>query len=82
MGRNIKGKKPGGDQSIFPKADFLGFFLTVIWFKSPHVLISLINVSKLSHMGLRMVLEQAGVRTENWTLIPWVSGLFLPLSLH
>lgn len=33
-------------------------------------------------MGLLMVLEQAGATAENWTLIPWVSGLFLPLSLH
>lgn len=29
-----------------------------------------------------MVLEQAGVRAENWNLIPWISGLFLPLNPH
>ena len=29
-----------------------------------------------------MILEQVGVRSENQTLIPHVSSLFLPLNLH
>lgn len=29
-----------------------------------------------------MNLEKADVRAENQTLIPWLSGLFLPLNLN
>lgn len=29
-----------------------------------------------------MILKRPGVRTQNWTLIPLGSGLFLPLNLH
>lgn len=88
MGDKVKrGKKKKEEECrvYFQKNTFMGFFLLLYALqdsqKSPHVLISLSNISKLSH-GLLMVLEQAGVIPENWTLIPGVSGLFLPLNLH
>lgn len=86
-GDKVKEKKNRKSAEYISKSRLSWVFFSM-WYelqdsqKSPHVLIYLINISKSSHMGLLMVLEQAGVRAENWTLIPWVTSLFLPLNLH
>ena len=64
MGDKVKGKKNRKSAEYISKSRLSWGFshcdMNCKTLKNLLVLISLINVSKLSHMGLLMVLEQAG----------------------
>lgn len=81
----VKGKKTGKVQSVLPKADFHGLFLTVIRIarlSKNLVLICLINVSKLKPYGLTYGFRASGCQSREVNSFPELQVCFFFLNLH